>query len=173
LDALPVPRPRPHQYEFARLNLTYTVLSKRKLLELVEGRYVAGWDDPRMPTLSGLRRRGYTAEGIKLFCDTIGVAKTNSVVEMALLEACMRDDLNARAPRVMCVIDPLKVVLLDVPAGAVETLDAPYFPPDVGKPGSRAVPLSREVYIEREDFAEAPPKGWHRLAPGEIGRAHV
>ncbi|MEI8259334.1 MAG: glutamine--tRNA ligase, partial [Deltaproteobacteria bacterium] len=141
LDTLStVPKPRPHQYEFARLVLTYTVLSKRKLLELVEGHHVDGWDDPRMPTISGLRRRGYTPEGIRLFADTIGIAKTNSLVEMTLLESCVRDDLNPRSPRVMCVVDPIKVVLLDVPEGTTESIDAPFFPPDVGKPGSRSVP---------------------------------
>ena len=169
-----VPKPRPHQYEFARLNLTYTVLSKRKLLELVEGKHVAGWTDPRMPTISGLRRRGYRPEGIRAFCETIGVAKTNSLVEMELLESCIRDDLNTISPRVMCVLDPIKVVLADLAEGAVESIDAPYFPPDVGKPGSRAVPMTREIYIDRDDFALEPPKGWHRLAPGaEVRLRHA
>ena len=174
LDAL-VAEPRPHQYEFARLVITYTVLSKRKLLELVEGRLVSGWDDPRMPTLSGLRRRGYTPEAIRTFCETIGVSKTNSVVEVALLESCVRDDLNRRAPRVLAVLDPLKVTLTNVTDGEVEMLDAPYFPADVPEgTGSRAVPFSRTLFIEREDFAETPPKGWHRLAPGgEVRLRHA
>ncbi|MBI2388317.1 MAG: glutamine--tRNA ligase/YqeY domain fusion protein [Deltaproteobacteria bacterium] len=174
LDAL-VPEPRPHQYEFARLAITYTVLSKRKLLELVEGEHVSGWDDPRMPTLSGLRRRGYTPEAIRAFADAIGVAKTNSVVDVALLESCVRDDLNRRAPRVLAVLDPLKVTLTNVAEGEVETLEAPYFPADVPEgSGARALPLSRTILIEREDFAETPPKGWHRLAPGgEVRLRHA
>jgi glutaminyl-tRNA synthetase len=168
LDSLPVPRPRPHQYEFARLNINYTVLSKRKLLELVNSKTVSGWDDPRMPTLSGLRRRGYTPEGIRSFCDVIGVAKTNSVVDVALLESCIRDDLNRRSPRVLCVLEPLLVTITNFGEGGVEKKDAPYFPPDVPEgSGSRELPFSSRIYIEREDFAEVPPKGWHRLAPGE------
>ncbi len=174
LDQL-VEEPRPHQYEFARLNITYTVLSKRKLLELVGQKHVRGWDDPRMPTISGLRRRGYTPEAIRQFCEVIGVAKTNSVVDVALLESCVRDDLNRRAPRVLCVLDPLKVTLVNVPEGEVITRDAPYFPPDVPEgTGSREVPLSRTVFIERDDFSESPPKGWHRLAPGaEVRLRHA
>jgi glutaminyl-tRNA synthetase len=171
LDALPsIERPRPYQYEFARLAVTYTVLSKRKLLELVNSKHVDGWDDPRMPTLSGLRRRGYTPEALRLFCETIGVSKTNSVVEVELLESCLRDDLNKRSPRVLCVFDPLKVTLTNVGEDEVTKLTAPYFPPDVGGEGTREVPLSRTVWIEREDFAETPPKGWHRLAPGGVVR---
>jgi glutaminyl-tRNA synthetase len=171
LDALPsVPRPRPHQYEFARLAVTYTVLSKRKLLELVTSGHVAGWDDPRMPTLSGLRRRGYTPEALRSFCETIGVSKTNSLVEVELLESCLRDDLNKRSPRVLCVLQPLKVTLTNVPEGETSSIEAPYFPPDVGGEGSRALPFSRTLLIEREDFAEQPPKGWHRLAPGATVR---
>jgi glutaminyl-tRNA synthetase len=157
---------RPYQYEFARLALDYTVMSKRKLLELVEGGLVSGWDDPRLPTIAGLRRRGVTAEAIRAFCDMIGVAKTNSRVDIGKLEYAVRDDLNQRAPRVMCVLRPLRVVLTNWPAGHVEHMDAPYWPHDVPKEGSRAVPFSGELYIERDDFAEDPPKGFFRLAPG-------
>ncbi|MCX6043685.1 MAG: glutamine--tRNA ligase/YqeY domain fusion protein [Chloroflexi bacterium] len=160
------PAPRPHQYEFARLNLDYTVMSKRKLLAMVEGGYVNGWDDPRMPTIAGLRRRGVTPEAIRDFCAKIGVAKTNSRVEIGLLEHCIRDDLNTQAPRVMCVLRPLKVVLTNYPENQVEELDAAYYPYDVPKEGSRPVPFARELYIERDDFAEQPPKGFFRLAPG-------
>ncbi len=170
LDALPsvktLAKRRPHQYEFARLAVTYTVLSKRKLLELVTGGHVSGWDDPRMPTLSGLRRRGYTAEALRAFCETIGVAKTNSVVEVELLESVLRDDLNKRSPRRLCVLQPLRVTLTNLAEGETTMLDAPNFPPEVGGEGSRAIPLGRSVFIERDDFAEEPPKGWHRLAPG-------
>ncbi|MEO7095207.1 MAG: glutamine--tRNA ligase/YqeY domain fusion protein, partial [Polyangiales bacterium] len=171
LDALPsVPRPRPHQYEFARLAVTYTILSKRKLLELVTSGHVSGWDDPRMPTLSGLRRRGYTPEALRSFCETIGVSKTNSVVEVELLESCLRDDLNKRSPRVLCVLDPLRVTLTNVAEGETSTIDAPYFPPDVGGEGKRPLPFGRTIFIERDDFAEVAPKGWHRLAPGAVVR---
>jgi glutaminyl-tRNA synthetase len=159
------PRPRPHQYEFARLNLDYTVMSKRKLRAMVEGGYVNGWDDPRMPTLAGLRRRGVTPEAIRNFCAKLGVAKTNSRAEIGLLEHCIRDDLNPQVPRVMCVLRPLKVVITNYPENQVEELDAPYYPYDVPKEGSRPVPLSRELYIERDDFAEQPPRGFFRLAP--------
>lgn len=158
--------PRPHQYEFARLNLGYTVMSKRKLLALVEGGYVSGWDDPRMPTLAGLRRRGVTPEAIRDFCEKIGVAKTNSRVEISLLDHCIRDNLNPLVPRVMCVLRPLKVVITNYPAEQIEELDSPYYPYDVPQEGSRLVPFSRELYIERDDFAEHPPKGFFRLAPG-------
>jgi glutaminyl-tRNA synthetase len=157
---------RPHQYEFARLALDYTVMSKRKLLELVNGGYVAGWDDPRLPTIAGLRRRGVTPEAIRAFCELIGVAKTNSRVDIGKLEYAVRDDLNQRAPRVLCVLRPLRVVLTNWPAGQVEQLAAPYWPHDVPKEGSRALPFSGELYIERDDFAEDPPKGFFRLAPG-------
>jgi glutaminyl-tRNA synthetase len=170
LDALKVPQPQPRQTEFARLNLTYTVLSKRKLLELVKDKYVQGWDDPRMPTIAGFRRRGYTPESIRNFCSRIGVAKNNSVVDVGVLEFSVREDLNHKAPRVLAVLKPLKVTLKDVPEGNVETLDAPYFPPDVGKEGSRPLPLSRQIYIERDDFEEVPPKGFHRLTPGQAVR---
>jgi len=160
------PEPHPQQIEFARLNLSYTVLSKRRLLELVRDGHVDGWDDPRMPTLSGLRRRGYTPEAIRAFCDRIGVAKANSLVDVAQLEHAVRDDLNWTAPRVLGVLEPLKLVITNYPEGETEELDAPYFPRDVPREGSRTVPFSRELWIEREDFAEDPPEGFHRLAPG-------
>lgn len=172
LDNIDVPS-HPQQIEFARLNLSYTVMSKRKLLELVQGEYVRGWDDPRMPTISGLRRRGYTPEAIRDFCDKIGVAKTNSVVDIALLEHCLREDLNRRAQRVMAVLRPLKVVITNYPEGKVEMLDAQNNPEDPGM-GSRKIPFSRELYIEREDFREAPPKKYFRLAPGrEVRLKHA
>ncbi len=158
--------PRPYQIEFARLNLSYTVLSKRRLLQLVQEGHVDGWDDPRMPTLSGLRRRGYTPRAVRAFCDVIGVAKANSVVDVAQLEHAVRDDLNFEAPRVLCVLEPLKVVVTNYPEGEDEELDAPYWPHDVPKEGSRKLPFCRELYIEREDFAAVPPKGFRRLAPG-------
>jgi glutaminyl-tRNA synthetase len=161
-----VPTPRPKQIEFARLNLNYTVVSKRKLLALVEGGQVAGWDDPRMPTLAGLRRRGVTPEAIRDFCDRIGVAKANSTVDVAMLENCIREDLNARAPRVLAVLDPLEVVLDNWGEDEVEYLDAPFWPHDVPKEGSRQLPFARRLWIDRDDFAEVPPKGFHRLAPG-------
>ncbi len=157
---------RPVQIEFARLNLNYTVMSKRRLLTLVEGKYVNGWDDPRLPTISGLRRRGYTPEAIRNFCESVGIAKANSVVDMAQLEYCIRDDLNTRAPRVLCVLKPLKVVIENWPEGKTEEIDAPYYPEDVPKEGSRKLTFSREVYIEQNDFMEEPPKGYHRLSPG-------
>lgn len=158
--------PRPYQIEFARLSLSYTVLSKRRLLHLVEEGHVAGWDDPRMPTLAGLRRRGYTASAIRSFCDTIGVAKANSIVDVAQLEHAIRDDLNHQAPRVLCVLDPLRVTLTNYPEGQSEELPAPYWPHDVPKEGSRPLPFSGQLLIEREDFAEEPPEGYRRLAPG-------
>ena len=165
LDNCPVPS-RPHQYEFARLRLGYTVLSKRKLLRLVKDGHVSGWDDPRMPTIAALRRRGYPPEAIRNFCDLIGVAKANSVVDFGKLEYCLRDDLNFRAPRVMAVLDPLEVELIGWAPGRVEVLDGASFPDDVGKPGSRPVPLSGRLAIERGDFAMRPAKGFKRLAPG-------
>jgi len=155
----------PQQIEFARLNLSYTVMSKRKLLELVQGEYVSGWDDPRMPTLSGLRRRGYTPESIQEFCQRIGVAKQNSVVDIVQLENSLRDHLNRRAPRVMAVLRPLKVVIDNYPEGQVDDLDAVNNPEDP-EMGTRKVPFSRVLYVEREDFREDPPKKWFRLAPG-------
>jgi glutaminyl-tRNA synthetase len=165
LEAARIPDP-PQQIEFARLVLNYTVLSKRKLLQLVEEGLVAGWDDPRMPTLRGLRRRGYTPEAIRAFCDAIGVTKAQTVVDVAHLEHAVRDDLNAKAPRVLAVLRPLRLVVESWPEGRVETLDAPSFPREIPRQESRPLPFEREVYIERDDFAEAPPKGYKRLAPG-------
>jgi glutaminyl-tRNA synthetase len=155
----------PRQIEFARLNLSYTVLSKRKLIQLVEEGYVSGWDDPRMPTICGLRRRGYTPAAIRNFCDRIGLAKRDSVVDVALLEYSIREDLNKRAPRVMGVLNPLKVVIENYPAGQVDELEAVNNPEDPTA-GVRKVPFSREIYIERDDFMESPPKKFFRLAPG-------
>ena len=155
----------PQQIEFARLNLGHTVLSKRKLIQLVREGFVKGWDDPRMPTISGLRRRGYTPESIRNFCDRIGVAKRDSTVDMALLEYCVREDLNKRAPRVMGVLRPLRVVIDNYPEDKVEELDAVNNPEDPSA-GSRKVPFSRVLYIEQEDFREKPPKEFFRLAPG-------
>ena len=165
LDNTPVDC-HPQQIEFARLNLSYTVVSKRKLLQLVEQGAVAGWDDPRMPTLSGLRRRGYTPESIRNFCDRVGVAKTHNVIDIAQLEFSIRDDLNRKVPRVLCVLRPLKVVIENYPEGRTEELEAPYYPHDVPREGSRKLPFAREIYIEREDFREDPPQGFFRLAPG-------
>jgi glutaminyl-tRNA synthetase len=157
---------KPRQIEFARLNLNYTVMSKRKLVDLVDGGYVFGWDDPRMPTIAGLRRRGVTPEAIRDFCNRIGVAKANSVVDVALFEHSIRDDLNTKTPRVMGVLDPLKMVIVNYPEGQYEEFDAPYFPDDPPKMGTRKVPFGRELYIERADFMENPPKKFFRLAPG-------
>jgi glutaminyl-tRNA synthetase len=164
LDNLPVPC-HPRQIEFARLNLSYTVVSKRKLRQLVSEGYVSGWDDPRMPTLSGIRRRGYTPAALRSFCDKIGVAKKDSLVDVALLEHCVREDLNEIAVRVMGVLAPLKVVITNYPEGRTESLTAQNHPqrPELGE---RTVPFSREVYIEREDFMEEPAKKFFRLAPG-------
>ncbi len=155
----------PQQIEFARLNISYSVLSKRKLLELVEQGFVTGWDDPRMPAISGMRRRGYTPESIRNFCDRIGVAKRDSIVDMALLEYCVREDLNKRTPRVMGVLRPLRVVIDNYPEDQVEELEAINNPEDPGM-GTRKVPFSRELYIEQEDFREDPPKKFFRLGPG-------
>ncbi|NQU13853.1 MAG: glutamine--tRNA ligase/YqeY domain fusion protein [Desulfobacteraceae bacterium] len=163
LDQLDVPC-HPQQIEFARLNLSHTVLSKRKLLELVEQKHVTGWDDPRMPTLSGLRRRGYTPESIRNFCERIGVAKRESTVEIALLEHCLREDLNKRARRVMAVLRPLKVVIDNYPEDQVEEMEAINNPEDPAM-GTRKVPFSRVLYIEQDDFREDPPKKFFRLAP--------
>ena len=163
----------PQQIEFARLNLSYTVMSKRKLLELVEGGYVSGWDDPRMPTISGLRRRGYTPQAIRNFCERIGVSKSNSVVDIALLEHCIREDLNLKAPRVMAVLRPLRVIIDNYPEDRVEELDAQNNPEDPGM-GTRKIPFSRVVYIEEDDFRETPPKKFFRLAPGgEVRLKHA
>ena len=164
LDNLPVPY-RPYQYEFARLNLSYTVMSKRKLLQLVNEGVVKGWDDPRMPTLSGMRRRGYTPEAVRNFCEKIGVGRRENIVDLALLEYCVREDLNRRAPRVMGVLRPLKVVIENYPEGQVEELEAVNNPEDPAM-GSRKVPFARELYIEAEDFMEEPPKKFFRLSPG-------
>jgi glutaminyl-tRNA synthetase len=155
----------PQQIEFARLNLSHTVMSKRRLLELVEGRHVSGWDDPRMPTIAGLRRRGYTPEAIRDFCDRIGVAKADSMVDVALLEHCIREDLNRRANRVMAVLRPLRLVIENYPEGQVEELDAVNNPEDPAA-GTRKLPFSRVLYIEAEDFREDPPKKYFRLSPG-------
>jgi len=155
----------PRQIEFARLNLGHTVLSKRKLIQLVEEGYVGSWDDPRMPTISGLRRRGYTPGAVRNFCDRIGVAKRDSTVDMALLEYCIREDLNKHAPRVMAVLNPLKVVIENYPEGQSENMEAVNNPEDPGM-GTRSVPFSRVLYIERDDFNENPPKQFFRLAPG-------
>jgi glutaminyl-tRNA synthetase len=166
LAAVDWPEPRPRQYEFARLNLNFTVMSKRKLLELVEQGLVSGWDDPRMPTLSGLRRRGYTPSAIRTFCDRIGVAKAHSTVDVALLEHTVREDLNTEAPRLLGVLRPLELLVESWPEGEVEHLEAPFWPHDVPKEGKRALAFTRRLWIERDDFAEEPPKGWHRLSPG-------
>ncbi len=163
LDTLGLKSPRPYQHEFARLAINYTVMSKRKLLELVNEGKVSGWDDPRMPTIAGYRRRGYTPESIINFCDQIGIAKANSTVDVAQLEFCIRDDLNTKVPRVMCVLAPLKVTIENYEGS--EELDAPYYPHDVPKEGSRKIPFSREIYIERDDFMENPSKGYFRLTP--------
>ena len=162
---------RPRQIEFARLNLTNTVMSTRKLRQLVEGGYVSGWDDPRMPTISGLRRRGYTPAALRDFCERIGVAKSNSLVDVAMLEHCVREDLNEQADRVMAVLEPLKVVITNYPEGQTEYLEAENHPT---RGGHRFVPFSREIYIEREDFEENPPKKFFRLKPdGEVRLKHA
>jgi len=163
LDQLGVHHPQ--QIEFARLNLSHTLLSKRRLLELVEKKYVSGWDDPRMPTLSGLRRRGYTPESIRDFCDTIGVAKFNSIVDMVVLENAIREELNKTAPRVMAVLRPLKVVIINYPEGKTEELNAVNNPEDSAM-GERKITFSKVLYIEQDDFKEEPPKKFFRLSPG-------
>ena len=155
----------PQQIEFARLNIDYTVMSKRKLLELVKNNYVAGWDDPRMPTICGLRRRGYTPESIRNFAERVGVAKRDNIIELSLLEFCIREDLNKRAARVMCVLNPLKVVITNFPEDKTDFLEAINNPEDETM-GTRQVPFTRDIYIEREDFMEDPPKKYFRLAPG-------
>jgi glutaminyl-tRNA synthetase len=156
---------QPRQIEFARLNLSYTVMSKRKLLQLVNENHVRGWDDPRMPTLSGVRRRGFTPEAIRRFCDEIGVAKRENLIDVGLLEFCVREDLNAAAPRAMAVLQPLKLVIENYPDGQTEEFTIANHP-DRPELGTRAVPFSREIYIERDDFMESPPKKFFRLAPG-------
>ncbi len=165
LDTLKLEAPRPYQHEFARLGINYTVMSKRKLLELVNTHRVSGWDDPRMPTMAGLRRRGYTSESILSFCDQIGIAKANSMVDVAQLEFSIRDDLNKKVPRVLAVLDPLKVTIVNYEGS--EEIDAPYYPHDVPKEGSRKIPFSKEIYIEKDDFNENPPKGYYRLTPNQ------
>ncbi len=159
--------PRPHQYEFARLALDYTVMSKRKLLLLVKDGHVRGWDDPRMPTIAAMRRRGYSPEAIRAFADMIGVAKANSMVDIGKLEYCIRDDLNKTAPRVLGVLRPIEVTLTGLEA---EPIDAPLFPPDVGKPGTRSLSISSTIYIDADDYHDDPPKDWQRLAPGRTVR---
>ena len=164
-DAGALPAPLPHQYEFARLHLTYAITSKRKLLQLVTEKRVDGWDDPRMPTLVGIRRRGYTPESIQLFCERVGVSKADSWIDMSILEGSVRDDLDARAPRSVGVLDPVKLILDNVPADFNEPCSAPVHPkqPELGR---REFPLTRELWIEREDFTETPPKGYFSLFPG-------
>ena len=164
VENLPVPY-RPYQYEFARLNLTYAVLSKRRLIDLVESGCVDGWDDPRLPTLVGVRRRGYTPEGMQLFCERIGVSKADSWIDMGVLEQAIRDDLEPKAPRAIAVLSPLKLVIDNFPAGRIELCTAPVHPhhPEMGR---REFPLTRELWIERDDFAEDPPKGYFRLSVG-------
>ncbi len=165
LEALDLPKPRPEQIEFARGNVSHTIVSKRSLRQLVEGGHVRGWDDPRMPTLAGLRRRGYTPESIRNFWDGVGVAKRDNVIELARLEFEIREHLNKTAPRAMAVLRPLKIIIENYPAGPGEELEAVNNPEDATA-GSRKVPFARELWIEREDFAEVPPKGFHRLYPG-------
>jgi len=166
LDAVGIARPRTEQTEFARLNIDYTVMSKRKLSQLVEGGYVSGWDDPRMPTVAGLRRRGVTPSAIRAFNEMIGVADVDSRIEYSRLEYAIRDDLNWTSPRRLAVLDPLKVVITDFPEGRTEWIEAPEFPRDVGKEGTRRMPFTREAWIERADFMEEPSRKFRRLAPG-------
>lgn len=168
LDTLGLTPLRPYQHEFARLGINYTVMSKRKLLELVNGGQVRGWDDPRLPTIAGYKRRGYTPESILNFCDGIGIAKANSMVDVAQLEFSIRDDLNTKVPRVLCVLDPLKVTIVNYEGS--EEIDAPYYPHDVPKEGSRKLPFSKEIYIERDDFMQEPSKGYFRLTPTQSVR---
>ena len=162
---LPKEAAKPRQIEFSRLNINYTVMSKRKLTQLVAEHLVEGWDDPRMYTLQGLRRRGYTPAALRLLVDRVGISKQNSVIDFSVLEGCLREDLDATAPRRMAVIDPLKLVLANLPEGHEESLTFPNHPKDAAQ-GERPVPFSRQLWIEREDFAEVPPKGWKRLVPG-------
>ncbi len=165
IEGEPTPERRPRQIEFARLNLNYTVMSKRRLLELVQKQIVEGWDDPRMPTISGLRRRGYTAESIRLFAERVGVAKRDNIIDVALLEHCLREDLNKKSPRVNAVLDPVKLILTNYPQDQVEWMEAENNPEDEQQ-GSRTIPFSGELYIERNDFMEEPPKKFFRLGPG-------
>ncbi len=174
LDAVGIDHPRPEQTEFARLNLDFTVLSKRQLVKIVDGGFVDGWDDPRMPTIAGLRRRGVPPEAIRMFCDMIGVADVDGRVDIGKLEYAMRDTLNWTAPRRLCVLDPLRIVVMSYPADAVEWIDAPEFPHDVGKEGSRRMPFTRELWIERSDFMEEPVRKFRRLSPGsEVRLRHA
>ncbi len=168
LDTIGLSAKRPYQYEFARLGINYTVMSKRKLLELVNEGKVNGWDDPRLPTIAGYKRRGYTSESILNFCNGIGIAKANSMVDVAQLEFSIRDDLNTKVPRVLAVLDPLKVTITNYEG--TEEIDAPYYPHDIPKEGSRKIPFSKEIYIERDDFMENPPKGYFRLTPEQSVR---
>ena len=165
LENQPEPEARPRQIEFARLNLNYTVMSKRKLLELVQKQYVSGWDDPRMPTICGIRRRGYTPESIRAFAEKVGVARRDGIIDVALLESCIREDLNKRATRVNGVLNPLKLILTSYPEGEVEWMETPNNPEDEST-GSRVIPFTREVYIEKDDFMENPPKDFFRLGVG-------
>lgn len=174
LDTLNLVPPRPYQHEFARLGINYTVMSKRKLLELVNGNYVNGWDDPRLPTIAGYKRRGYTPESILNFCDQIGIAKANSMVDVSQLEFCIRDDLNQKVPRVMCVLEPLKVTIENYEGK--EEIEASYYPHDVPKEGLRKIPFSKVIYIDREDFEENPPKDYNRLTleqPVRLRHAYI
>ncbi|WP_028387646.1 glutamine--tRNA ligase/YqeY domain fusion protein [Legionella fairfieldensis] len=172
INNLPVPV-QPVQTEFARLNLSHTVTSKRKLRQLVEQQVVSGWDDPRLPTLRGMRKRGYPAAAIRQFCEIIGISRSDSVIDMSLLEECVRNELNKTARRAMCVLDPLKVIIDNYPEGSVENLEAPFHPQDP-QGGSRTLPFSREIYIERSDFMEEPPKNYFRLSPGaEVRLRHA
>ena len=174
LDAAGIERPRTEQTEFARLELDYTVLSKRKLIRLVNEGHVSGWDDPRMPTIAGIRRRGVTPEAVRALCDMVGVADVNSRIDYAKFEYAIRDDLNWRSPRRLAVLDPLKVVITDYPEDRVEWIDAPSYPRDVDREGTRPMPFSREIWVERSDFMEDPPRTFHRLAPGrEVRLRHA
>jgi glutaminyl-tRNA synthetase len=175
LDTLKLPV-HPQQIEFSKLKLQYTMLGKRKLREMVSEGLVSGWDDPRMPTIAGIRRRGYTPEAIRDLCEKVGVTKNEVWTELSYLSECVRDDLNTKAHRVMGVLNPLKVVITNYPEGQIEELDAPYFPEDVGLPGARKVPFGRELYIEQDDFMEDPPKKYYRLQPGgevRLRRAYI
>jgi glutaminyl-tRNA synthetase len=174
LDAVGIERPRTEQTEFARLELDYTILSKRKLIRLVDEGYVSGWDDPRMPTIAGIRRRGVTPEAVRALCDMVGVADVNSRIDYAKFEYAIRDDLNWRSPRRLAVLDPLKLVITDYPEDRVEWIDAPSYPRDVDREGTRPMPFSRELWVERSDFMEDPPRKFHRLAPGrEVRLRHA
>lgn len=172
IEHLPVPA-KPVQTEFARLNLSHTVTSKRKLRQLVDSQVVTGWDDPRLPTLRGMRKRGYPPAALRQFCEMVGISRSDSVIDMSLLEACVREELNKTAPRAMCVLDPLKIVIENFPEGDVESLQAPFYPQDPSSK-SRVLPFTRELYIERSDFMEDPPKKYFRLFPGsEVRLRHA